>query len=153
MDEDRIWGWKIVNYNYYRNLVSREDKKQKDRIRIAEKRRKIKDVATCRDESQKSHIQTQTKKKKEDTIKETDLCAFDDFWILYPKKVNKRQARLSFSKLKPNAIELIMKDIKNRYNETDRKYIPHATTYLNGERWEDEVTPIADDNAWEKNAV
>ena len=35
---DRDWGWQIVNHRYYRNLASHEEKKQKDRERIAEKR-------------------------------------------------------------------------------------------------------------------
>lgn len=38
VDPDRPWGWVIVNYSYYRNLVSRDDKLIKDRDRIAGKR-------------------------------------------------------------------------------------------------------------------
>jgi 5-methylcytosine-specific restriction endonuclease McrA len=40
IDDERPWGWRIVNYKHYRNLASREDKKQKDRERIREKRGK-----------------------------------------------------------------------------------------------------------------
>lgn len=57
IDEDRGWGWIIVNYEYYRDLASREDKRQKDKIRIAKKRAKSKvseDVINSRNVSQVS---------------------------------------------------------------------------------------------------
>jgi hypothetical protein len=52
IDDDRPWGWRIVNYLYYRNLASREDKRAKDRERIAAKRLNGNDVASCRNVSQ-----------------------------------------------------------------------------------------------------
>lgn len=52
IDESRPWGWRIVNYLYYRNLGSRVDKKIKDKKRIAEKRSKINNKKECRDVSQ-----------------------------------------------------------------------------------------------------
>lgn len=52
VDQDRPWGWRIVNYRHYRDLANREDKRRKDRERIAEKRNKNKDVAECREVSQ-----------------------------------------------------------------------------------------------------
>lgn len=52
VDDSRPWGWQIVNYKYYRDLASREEKKIADKERIAEKRNKNKDVADCRNVSQ-----------------------------------------------------------------------------------------------------
>ncbi len=54
LDEHRPWGWEIVSYAHYRDLASREDKREKDRVRIAEKRKalKDKDVAESRNASQ-----------------------------------------------------------------------------------------------------
>ena len=40
LDPDRPWGWTVVNKRYYRDLANREDKRRKDRERIAEKREK-----------------------------------------------------------------------------------------------------------------
>lgn len=79
IDESRSWGWIIVNHSYYRNLASKEDKREKDRKRIAEKRKQEstqvidnKDVshsvACCRKQSQMSPIQdtnTDTNIKKQ----------------------------------------------------------------------------------------
>lgn len=52
LDPDRPWGWQIVNYRYYRDLASREDKKRKDRERIAKKRKENSNVAGRRKVSQ-----------------------------------------------------------------------------------------------------
>ena len=52
IDDSRPWGWRIVNHTYYRNLVSNIDKREKDKIRIAKKRRKVsRSVAECRNQS------------------------------------------------------------------------------------------------------
>lgn len=79
IDETRPWGWRIINYEYYRSLASREDKREKDRLRIAEKRDKSRvsqDVARCRAQSPMSHTETDTqtdtdtqKEKREDAAR------------------------------------------------------------------------------------
>lgn len=48
LDPSRPWGWRVVNYVYYRNLATKEEKRQKDRERIAEKRKLSQPVAECR---------------------------------------------------------------------------------------------------------
>lgn len=75
IDESRNWGWRIVNKQLYRDLTSREEKKESDRLRIAAKRaeekkaNEIKHVADCRGMSQKvadvAHTDTDTDTKKE----------------------------------------------------------------------------------------
>lgn len=66
---------------------------------------------------------------------------FDVFWSLYPRKIEKKKSELKWYKLKPNVQALILEDIPRR--KKGRKwsagYIENPTTYLNGERWNDEV--------------
>lgn len=69
---------------------------------------------------------------------------FEEFWLHYPRKENKKKTEAVWNKNKLNEIaEIIIEDIKKRtheiYSQRDRAYIPHATTYLNGERWKDEI--------------
>lgn len=68
--------------------------------------------------------------------------SFDKFWNAYPRKTNKGFARKVFNKLKPSE-ELLNKMLaaleQHKAGWTDPKYIPHPSTWLNGERWEDEV--------------
>lgn len=70
---------------------------------------------------------------------------FDDWWKAYPKK-RKRKNALEIWKRKhldDRADELIA-DVQRRLVSDQRwlsGFVPDPTTYLNGERWEDEVTP------------
>lgn len=71
----------------------------------------------------------------------TKLTEFDVFWSIYPKKLQKVNARKKWEKIKPETQEKIIEHLKERVGK-DRQwnqgYIPHPTTFLNGERWEDE---------------
>ena len=64
---------------------------------------------------------------------------FDVFWNFYPRKVNKAQARKIFLR-KPKSMKHIVyaaKMFAEENRSTDLKYIPHPTTWLNQERWND----------------
>ena len=69
---------------------------------------------------------------------------FDTFWKLYPRKVAKRAAQGAFNRLtkdeQSQAVEAIEQHVaywKLKGTETD--FIPHASTWLNQGRWEDEL--------------
>ena len=69
---------------------------------------------------------------------------FDEFWMLYPRKVAKASARKAWKKLTEEQQLLAAKSISNhcqywKAKETALDYIPHASTWLNQERWEDEL--------------
>lgn len=71
---------------------------------------------------------------------------FKDFWIAYPKKVKKKDAYETWKRknLDPKASE-ILEDISARQQEDGRwlgGFIPDPTTYLRGERWNDEISPV-----------
>ena len=44
--DNRPWGWRIINHGKYKRLRNMAEKREADRDRIAEKRRKNKDVAS-----------------------------------------------------------------------------------------------------------
>jgi len=70
---------------------------------------------------------------------------FDEFWKAYPRKTNKGFARKVFEKLKVDdamltkMIQAIYAQNKTVWKDKDQQYIPHPSTWLNGERWEDEI--------------
>ena len=71
---------------------------------------------------------------------------FEAFWAAYPRKVNKKKVREWFFKHKPTAEQLagmlsaLSKQKKSDQWATDEGiYIPHPTTWLNGEKWNDEL--------------
>lgn len=66
--------------------------------------------------------------------------AFDEFWILYDKKIDKSKCELKFSKLKKEEIENILNVVKNYVISTpDVKYRKNPLTWLNRECWNDEI--------------
>jgi hypothetical protein len=73
---------------------------------------------------------------------------FDDFWEVYPRKTNKVKAESAWAALKPNhkTLDSIIQNINRRFavgdwSTDDKQFIPHASTYLNQRRWDDEVIP------------
>jgi hypothetical protein len=84
--------------------------------------------------------------KDEETTREAQRTApeFAEFWGTWPRKVAKRDAEKAWSKLTPadkaSALEALPLHVKHwRRNGTERQYIPHPATWLNGGRWEDEI--------------
>jgi phage replication O-like protein O len=81
-----------------------------------------------------------------------DRVAFDIFWQLYPRKVGKGAAKKVWAKLKPNdaLVQRILEAVSEQRDSVQwardgGQYIPHPTTWLNQERWEDELEPLYHD--------
>lgn len=76
--------------------------------------------------------------------------AFEVFWKLYPNKKSKKDARKAWEKLKPGAeLRLTLMTalgnhrISRDWAKDDGQYVPMASTWLNGERWTDELAPAS----------
>ena len=68
------------------------------------------------------------------------MSDFDHFWEIYPKKMAKIPAQRAWERLTLDKKRIAYADIKKgRYSDTEKAYIPNAATYLNQERWEDEI--------------
>ena len=82
--------------------------------------------------------------------------AFDAFWDVYPEKKSKIKARASWSKIDSALYQTIIDDVIKR-KASDRmwldKFIPHPTTYLNEQRWNDDITPPRTNNFSNKGPV
>ena len=69
---------------------------------------------------------------------------FKEFWKLYPKRIAKTKAKVSFARaLKTTSSDVILQGVKNylkkiEIEKTENKFIAHPTTWLNQCRWEDE---------------
>jgi DNA-binding MarR family transcriptional regulator len=85
---------------------------------------------------------SQRHKPISNNLSENQDIMFEDFWQVYPKKVGKGQARIAFR----SAIKKATKDelissaqaFAQQHAATDKQFVPHASTWLNGERWLDE---------------
>lgn len=82
------------------------------------------------------------KNKKKISISVNDN--FEDFWQVYPKKVNKKEAISAWNKAKLPPLQTILKSIEkqkksSQWLEQDGKFIPYPSSWLNKERWNDEL--------------
>lgn len=75
---------------------------------------------------------------------------FDRLWAAYPRKENRKNALRAFLKLRPdeNLLDRMLKAIEKQraspqWLEAGGKFIPQASTWLNGERWEDQPNMTA----------
>ncbi len=91
---------------------------------------------------------------------------FEQFWTVYPRKVGKGAARKAFAKIKPSeellkrmVTAVIVQSKTEMWTKDKGQYIPNPATWLNQERWEDEINPTDNkppkgpmtDDEWKRN--
>ncbi|WP_233854057.1 hypothetical protein [Paraburkholderia sp. HD33-4] len=101
---------------------------------------RVSDASTTRD------LRAGRKGKERKDIRRVDTRDddFEKFWIAYPRKDSKVQAKKAFDKIAPNEQLLaeILAGVKraetsDQWRKDDGRFIPYASTWLNGRRWED----------------
>lgn len=71
---------------------------------------------------------------------------FDEFWRAYPRHDAKQTAVKAFRKVSEKLLrETILPDLEKRkaseqWTKDNGAYIPHAATYINQQRWQDQIT-------------
>lgn len=74
---------------------------------------------------------------------------FEEFWAVYPRREVKKEAyRIWIRRGLDRIADQIIADVQARKGNvwTERRYTPMPTTYLNGDRWLDEVPTDEDDD-------
>lgn len=110
----------------------------------------------CTKEKEKENVKEKVNVKEKDNTPQPPSQGekseaddrFDAFWTVYPKKVGKGDARKAFGKIRPSEamtgrmIAAIMKQSQSEQWKRDHgRYIPNPSTWLNQQRWEDDVPP------------
>ena len=100
-------------------------------------------------------LRVQTAQGTEESVNHTMTFfeqQFEQFWQLYPRKAGKKAAKKAWMDIKPSdtLFSTIITAVKeaNQYWQqqgTLQKHIPHPSTWLNEERWEDEY-PVSQHN-------
>lgn len=82
-----------------------------------------------------------------------DWATFETFWELYPRKVARLDARKMWQRLTPancSAAITALSKWRDVWAQKELEFVPHASTWLYGERWDDELpaksAPIAPTN-------
>jgi hypothetical protein len=89
---------------------------------------------------------------------------FENFWKSYPRKVAKAEARKAWKQteaIRP-ALEDVLKAVKQacateQWMRGNGQFIPHAATWLRGERWEDVhevvIQGVVNEKPWHESAT
>ena len=94
-------------------------------------------------------LNTETNNTSPSTDVDDQLALFDTFWKDYPRKVSKPHARRAWTAALRRGVRAgqILRGMEPwllAWEGSDPKFVPHAATWLNGERWNDDPTPSGD---------
>jgi len=143
-------GWLILNRVKYRDKPnSRAEyyrKWRRDSQNVA--RNIVQHSATqCNaNETQKEEEKEEEVKKKKPPYNPPAGGMFEQFWKIYPRKIGKGKALESFQKLSPNdelfatIIAAVQQQSKSeQWQQNNGQFIPMPSTWLNQQRWGDEL--------------
>ncbi len=121
------------------NERKRNDRNSKDVRNVS-----ASDADKKRTREEKRREEKDQKPYGDDAVDPAEL--FARFWALYPRKVSKDAARKAWDKLDLSAelFETMIQALGAQslsvdWTKDNGQFIPHASTWLNGKRWEDEV--------------
>ena len=166
IEEHRPWGWFIVNHSKYRSLQDSDSVRAQNRERKQRQRERDKSRTVTDGHAPSRHTDTDTNTDK-NNIAHSDECAsaieaatkrFEEFWKDYPQKKDKKRAQKAFLKLSATKQQQAILDVKERFADVkpqDLKFIPYPTTYIRGERWNDELDdqPSIDFNRYGEDGI
>ena len=86
----------------------------------------------------------ENEKENEKENESKKAANFDRFWEAYPRKAGKVKAQTAFQKVTV-PVEIILSAIAEQkkspqWQKDGGQFIPHPATWLNGKRWEDQIT-------------
>lgn len=135
MDVDLITSdWDIINW---------EDKQSSDATGAARKRRqrakeKLSKEKELRIKNKEQNVTVTGQSRDSHGTEKDDQIAKN--WSLFPKKIAKSKAVSKMGNMDMATLKLIESDLRSREWSSDPRYILHPSTYLNNERWLDEVS-------------
>ena len=135
LDVDLITSdWDIINW---------DDKQSSDATGAARKRRqrakeKLSKEKELRIKNKEQNVTVTGQSRDSHGTEKNDQIAKN--WSLFPKKIAKSKAVSKMSNMDMATLQLIEKDLRSREWSSDPRYILHPSTYLNNERWLDEVS-------------
>jgi len=123
--------WDIINW---------EDKQSSDATGAARKRRQRAREKLAKEEElrNKNKEQNVTVTGQSRDIEKEAITS--TIWKLFPKKVAKTKCIKKLMKLDMPTLALIEKDLRARVWPTEPRYILNPETYINQERWLDEIS-------------
>jgi len=132
----------VENGNYFNRRMRAEIAKAVDitekRSAAGSKAHQAKAPAKAKQKPTQLQSQLHIHNKEDQKHRSND---FDRWWDCYPKKVGKKPARAIWKRIKPDLEQLIEDTTQRALMDAQWRggFIPNPTTYLNQERWNDEL--------------
>lgn len=155
-------GWVLLNHEKYRAMQSADDRRERSRLAMAalRDRRKQKPTVNIGEQSYpkltQAEAEAEAELKKTPSLRSVSPPGFEVLWKAYPRKIGKGAAVKAFVKLKPDGamltkwIDSIGRQKKSvGWTKDAGQFIPHLSTWLNGQRWEDELPFTPESSQWE----
>ena len=129
--------------NLHRTKMSQAGKRSAERrsSKVEENPTKVEPMLNLPSTKVEPVFNREEERREEKKRGENTCVLFDQFWNLYPRKTSKQSASKAFAKLKDEDQQAAINNISRLYAETPVQFVPHAATYLNQGRWEDQVIP------------
>ena len=136
-----------VNYLHYRGLKDPVEEREKTRKRVAKHRKRKKcnagnkSVTKSNDKAESIGIGIEESTSYSLGHPPPADDRFDEFWTLYPRKVQKKTAKTAWKNMTKKKREAALAALPAHIlHWDDPKFIPHAATWLRAERWEDDLS-------------
>ena len=133
-------GWRLLNYSKYREARDSDDRREYQR-QWDRDNRSFRGNPTVSDKSDQTRPATTQAEAEADK----STRQFLEFWTAYPRKVARQAALKAWHKLDPSDVLFLklMDALKVAKKSTQwckdgGGFIPHAATWLNGRRFDDE---------------
>jgi len=129
--------------NLHRTKMSQAGKRSAERrsAKVEENPTKVEPMLNLPSTKVEPMFNREEERREEKKRGENTCVLFDQFWTLYPRKTSKQSASKAFAKLKDEDQQAAINNISRLYAETPVQFVPHAATYINQGRWEDQVIP------------
>lgn len=135
------WGFivlhkKAVNQHSSNVVALAKNAKAKskalDKAMLMHSQKQVRDTVCINKQYNQEHINKETK---------DSVFSFEEFWSLYPKKVGKKKCEQKYDKLPSTDKQKIKDTLSNfsQYRRFEGWTHPDPLTYLNGERWNDDL--------------
>ena len=140
--ESMITGNERYAFPFLKGQIDRNNKISKARAKAGAS----KNNQNGTNDNKPEQNETKGNKRKQKEQDEQLMARFERFWLAYPRHVNKQAALKAFKKINPDdaVMEIILREIEHQsksaqWTKDNGQFIPHPATWLNGNRWEDEL--------------
>ncbi len=143
---DELEAEKICGIKINKDLVEFSNRRMIKAKKISKVRTK---AVQTRYKTSTNNVQNPEYESEHDNENENEVKlypAFDDFWNLYNKKINRRDSEKKWNKLLQSQKEEIIIHVEQYvFANPEKRYRKNPEVYLNKESWNDEIITKSDD--------